>query len=55
MPMRNGRPYKKKMNKIEAVMELKRCSGTQFDPDLVEIFIDKVLYSKSADKRVAVG
>jgi diguanylate cyclase (GGDEF)-like protein/PAS domain S-box-containing protein len=53
--MRNGRPYKKKMNKIEAVMELKRCSGTQFDPDLVEIFIDKVLYSKSADKRVAVG
>jgi diguanylate cyclase (GGDEF)-like protein/PAS domain S-box-containing protein len=53
--MRNGRPYKKKMSEIEAVMELKRCSGTQFDPDLVEIFIDKVLSYKSAEKKVTVG
>jgi diguanylate cyclase (GGDEF)-like protein/PAS domain S-box-containing protein len=53
--MRNGRPYKRKMSKIEAIMELKRCSGTQFDPDLADIFINKVLSVRSADKRIAVG
>lgn len=53
--MRNGRPYKKKMSETEAVMELKRCSGTQFDPDLVEIFIGKVLSGESAEKKVTVG
>ncbi len=53
--MRNGRPYKRKMSKTEAVMELKRCSGTQFDPNLVEIFLSKVLDARVAVKKVAVG
>jgi diguanylate cyclase (GGDEF)-like protein/PAS domain S-box-containing protein len=53
--MRNGRPYKRKMSKTEAVMELKRCSGTQFDPNLVEIFLSKVLDARVAFKKVAVG
>ena len=35
-----GRQYKKAINKEEAVEELKRCSGKQFDPKLVNIFID---------------
>jgi diguanylate cyclase (GGDEF)-like protein/PAS domain S-box-containing protein len=37
--MTNIRTYKKAMNKNEAIEELKRCSGTQFDPLLVENFI----------------
>jgi diguanylate cyclase (GGDEF)-like protein len=38
--MTNGRPYKKAINPREAVEEIKRCSGTQFDPELVNIFLE---------------
>ena len=37
--MTNGRPYREKMSPEEAVAEIKRCSGTQFDPQLVELFL----------------
>ncbi len=37
--MINGRPYKKPMSRDEAIAELQRCSGTQFDLELVEIFL----------------
>lgn len=37
------RPYKKPMTKESAISELIRCSGTQFDPFLVNIFINSVL------------
>ena len=33
--MINGRPYKKAMEKTEVWKEIEKCSGTQFDPDLV--------------------
>ena len=52
--MRNGRPYKKKMSKIEAIEELRRCSGTQFDTELVEIFIKKVLHDEETIKKKTV-
>ena len=35
-----GRQYKKAISKEEAVEELKRCSGKQFDPKLVNVFVD---------------
>ncbi len=50
--MINGRPYKKKMSNDEAITELRRCSGTQFDPGLVEIFINKVLTGKKIAVRL---
>ena len=37
--MRTGRFYKKTLSKKEAVRELRECSGSQFDPALVEAFI----------------
>lgn len=37
--MTNDRPYRKALSHAEAVDEIIRCSGTQFDPDLVDIFL----------------
>ncbi len=37
--MHNGRPYKKAMSKSEIVAEFEKCSRTQFDPKLTEIFL----------------
>lgn len=38
--MISGRKYKKPMSKDEAIKEIRRCTGTQFDPILVEKFIE---------------
>ncbi|MCX6384308.1 MAG: PAS domain S-box protein [Actinobacteria bacterium] len=38
--MVSGRIYKKPKSKIEAIKELKRCAGTQFNPELVNKFIE---------------
>jgi diguanylate cyclase (GGDEF)-like protein/PAS domain S-box-containing protein len=36
--MTNGRPYRRAISVKEALDELRRCSGTQFDPEAVETF-----------------
>ena len=36
--MTNTRSYNKEVNKDEALKELKRCAGSQFDPELMKIF-----------------
>ena len=41
--MTGPRPYKKPITKEEAIAELIRCKGSQFDPKLVDVFIEKVL------------
>jgi diguanylate cyclase (GGDEF)-like protein/PAS domain S-box-containing protein len=41
--MTHERAYKKAMSKNDAIKELKRCAGTQFDPKLVEKFIKILL------------
>lgn len=38
--MISGRPYKSKMSQKETIEEIKRCSGSQFDPNIVEKFLD---------------
>ncbi len=38
--MTNGRPHRPAIPKKEALDELKRCAGTQFDPSLVKKFIE---------------
>jgi len=37
--MTSDRPYRKAMSHDDAVIELRKCAGTQFDPSLVEKFI----------------
>lgn len=45
--MVGNRTYQKRKTKFEAIEELRRCSGTQFDPYIVDVFINKVLLSKN--------
>jgi diguanylate cyclase (GGDEF)-like protein/PAS domain S-box-containing protein len=40
--MRSGRFYKKPLSKSEAIRELRKCSGKQFDPVLLEQFISLI-------------
>jgi|GEM_PF-3701254 len=41
--MTHDQPYKKKVSEKEAIKELKKYSGIQFDPDLVNLFVNKIL------------
>jgi len=41
------RPYRRGRSQQEAILELRRCSGTQFDPRVVEAFVN-VLESEGA-------
>ncbi len=45
--MITGRPYKKAVSKKEAIAELNKCSGTQFDPRLVESFVEILRSNKN--------
>ncbi len=40
--MVSERPYREPMPADEALAELRRCAGTQFDPELVELFCDEI-------------
>jgi len=41
--MTNDRPYRKAMSNEVALEEIRRCAGTQFDPEIVEIFLTKTI------------
>jgi putative nucleotidyltransferase with HDIG domain len=38
--MTNGRPYAEAMDESDAINELTRCKGTQFDATLVDLFVE---------------
>lgn len=40
--MTSGRPYRGRMPVAEALGELRRCSGTQFDPGVVDVLLGLV-------------
>ncbi|MHB1153732.1 MAG: HD domain-containing phosphohydrolase [Eubacteriales bacterium] len=41
--MTTDRSYRKALSEDVAAAEIKKCSGTQFDPEVVNIFLEKVL------------
>jgi len=48
--MTSDRPYRKALSKSDAIMELNRCAGMQFDPKIVEIFI-KILEEEERNSK----
>ena len=40
--MVSSKPYRRSLDSSQALSELRRCSGTQFDPRLVELFCEQV-------------
>jgi len=46
--MVSHRPYRKSLTEVEAVEELIRNAGTQFDPEIVRVFIENVLVNMFA-------
>ena len=43
-----GRPYRDSVPEVEALAEIRRCSGTQFDPRVVEEF-ESLMARRAAD------
>ena len=41
--MTSKRSYRTEISKEDALNEMKRCAGTQFDPQIVDVFIKKVI------------
>ena len=44
--MTSERPYRRPLSPEEAAKELRRCKGSQFDPTLIDPFIEKVIMKK---------
>ncbi len=45
--MTSNRPYSQRRTYDDAVNELKSCSGTQFDPEIVDVFIEMLNKNKN--------
>jgi diguanylate cyclase (GGDEF)-like protein/PAS domain S-box-containing protein len=41
--MTSQRSYRKALSKEAAIKELMRCSGTQFDPSIIDVFVNQVV------------
>ena len=55
--MTTDRPYRKRLSIDEACRRLREAAGTQFDPDVVEVFLalewEAPYPSEPADERLA--
>ena len=51
--MTSSRPYRGKLSYKKVLQELKRCSGTQFDPKLVDAFLPIALSAAPEESSVA--
>ncbi|WP_338834086.1 hypothetical protein MHLNE_04520 [Moorella humiferrea] len=53
--MISDRPYRRAKRVEEALEEIRRCAGTQFDPKLVEIFLQVILTLEEFSERQKVA
>ena len=44
-----GRPYRDSVPEAEAMAEIRRCAGTQFDPHVVDEF-EKLIAKRGSDR-----
>jgi putative nucleotidyltransferase with HDIG domain len=53
--MTSHRPYQTQRTPMEALKELRRCAGTQFDPGLVECFCNSTYAGETVSVQVSCG
>ena len=51
--MTSDRPYGEAVSVDEALAELRRCAGTQFDPEVVRVFCEQAVRTEGNDLVVA--
>ena len=51
--MTSDRPYWEAISVDEAIAELRRCAGTQFDPEVVGVFCEEAVRAEENDLVVA--
>jgi putative nucleotidyltransferase with HDIG domain len=51
--MTSDRPYRPALAREEAIAEVARCAGTQFDPEIVRVFLE--LFAEPAELRTAAA
>lgn len=53
--MTSDRPYRKAMSNEEAIQEIKKCSDTQFNPELVQLVEEGAFSSIASDSNLALN
>lgn len=53
--MTSPRPYRERLSMEEATKELRRCAGTQFDPEVVELFCNTIAPAKHKSIEAEAG
>ncbi len=53
--MTSDRPYRRALTRAEALAEVERCAGTQFDPEIARVFLEVLGRETAHDLRTAAA